>query len=78
VVISGYTGETVSVAIPAAIGGRPVAGIGDRAFSGCTGLASVTIPASVISVDEGAFSDCGKLDKASRDSIGKRFGDGVF
>jgi hypothetical protein len=32
--------------------------IGDRAFSGCTGLTSVTIPNSVTSISEYAFSGC--------------------
>jgi len=32
--------------------------IGDGAFSGCTGLTSVTIPASVTIIGDGAFSGC--------------------
>ena len=38
-----------------------VMNIGGYAFSGCTGLASITIPESVVSIGEGAFSGCGSL-----------------
>ena len=32
--------------------------IGDGAFYGCTGLASIDIPNSVTSIGDGAFKDC--------------------
>ena len=38
-----------------------VAGIGDYAFSGCTGLTSIIIPDSVTSIGAGAFSGCSSL-----------------
>ena len=47
ITITGYTGPGGAVTIPATITGLPVTGIGDYAFSGCTGLASVTIGNSV-------------------------------
>lgn len=38
-----------------------VAGIGDYAFSGCSGLARIKIPDSVMSIGNGAFEDCVEL-----------------
>ena len=38
-----------------------VTSIGSCAFSGCSGLTSITIPASVTSIGDSAFSDCSGL-----------------
>lgn len=38
-----------------------VAGIGDYAFSGCSGLARIKIPDSVMSIGNGTFEDCVEL-----------------
>lgn len=35
--------------------------IGPGAFSGCTGLSEITLPASLESIDETAFEECGQL-----------------
>lgn len=44
--------------IPDVIKGKQVTRIGERALSGCTGLTTVTIPNSVIIIDNYAFSGC--------------------
>ena len=41
--------------------GESVTSIGDRAFYGCSSLASVTIPESVTSIGDQAFSGCSSL-----------------
>ncbi len=49
------------MAIPRAIGGVETREIGDNAFAGCAGLASVTVPACVATIGRGAFAGCRKL-----------------
>lgn len=78
-VVTGYTGATdgtVSLEIPAtysiAPDGRVVVGtdyvittIGEDAFSGCTGLTSITLPGSVTTTESKAFDGCTALTEMS-------------
>ena len=54
--------------IPAIIDEKVVAGIGNGAFSGCSELTSVAIPASVLRIGQGAFTGCTKLTSVSMSS----------
>ena len=59
---SSYTGDIVIPTIITYGAIRySVASIGDYAFSGCSGLKSITIPESVTSIGEYAFSYCSSL-----------------
>jgi len=55
-----YTGTGGAVAIPSAINGLPVTGIGGYAFSN-KGLTAAVIPGSVTSIGTYAFAFCSKL-----------------
>jgi len=61
VTITGHTNPVGDLVIPETIEELPVTVIGDRAFSDCTRLTSITIPESVTSIGDGAFSGCSSL-----------------
>ena len=56
--ITWYKGTAANLNITNEIDGKPVTEIGDYAFADCTGLTSITIPASVTSIGNYAFYDC--------------------
>ncbi len=64
-VITGYNGNGGEAAIPANIDGHPVISIDNRAFSGCGGLKSVTIPDGVTGIGYSAFSGCSDLNSVT-------------
>ena len=64
-VVRGNNEPTGAISIPATVvnGGNTysVTSIGERAFSSCSGLTSITIPNGVTSIGRGAFEDCSGL-----------------
>ena len=58
VTILGYEGTNSSIVIPPTIGGYPVAKIGANSFSRATDLASISLPDSLTSISNNAFSGC--------------------
>ncbi len=59
--VTDYAKTCSSLVIPEQINGIDVSGIGYRAFSNCSKLNSVTIPDSVTSIENSAFSGCAGL-----------------
>ena len=55
-----------------------VTSVGDFAFSGCTKLASVTLPASVTRIGEKAFWSCHALTAITLPGAGVEIGEGAF
>ncbi|MBR2742139.1 MAG: leucine-rich repeat protein [Clostridia bacterium] len=60
-VIVGADNSVTAAVIPAEIYDAAVVAIADSAFSGCTNLTSVTLPAGLMFIDQYAFSGCRKL-----------------
>jgi hypothetical protein len=60
ITITGYTGSGGNVSIPSSINGHPVKAIGYQAFY-LSSVTSVTIPNSVTSIGDYAFSQCSRL-----------------
>ena len=63
-VVSGTDKPTGRLTIPATAQGYSVTEIASMAFSGCTGLTSVSIPGSVATVGMRAFASCSALTSA--------------
>ena len=73
-----YTSLSGDIVLPSKIDGKPVTGIGDRAFSGCKGLASITIPNSVTSIGWSAFNNCSSLTSITIPDSVTSIGDEAF
>ena len=59
--VSGYNGTDTAVIIPGTCNGGKVVSIATNAFGWNTSITSVTIPASVTNIDNGAFAGCYRL-----------------
>lgn len=62
-VVNGYRGKDTEVVIPASIAGCSVTQIGKKAFLSNKTIRQITLPESVIRIDDWAFAYCNKLTK---------------
>lgn len=61
IAITGYTGNSAVVEVPASFDQIPVTSIGESVFRDHTGLLQVTLPDSVLTIEKAAFSGCTSL-----------------
>lgn len=61
--ITAYKGKknAEQIIIPAKIGGKNVTGIGKNVFKGCENVWLIVIPDTVVTIGDGAFENCQKL-----------------
>lgn len=64
--------------IPAKIGDEEIKEIGWNAFEDCTGLTSISLPASLTEISSSAFSDCTGLTSISLPASLTTIGEGAF
>lgn len=77
--VSGYDEQYGSeVVIPKEYNGKPVIGIWYSAFENCNSITSVTIPDSVLSIEDYAFNGCGNLAEIKIPDSVEFVGDCVF
>src|SRR5580692_10509471 len=74
----GYSGTGGYVDIPATYNGYPVTDIGNSAFLNQSNITSVTMPNSVVIIDDGAFGSCSALTSVTFGSSVTSIGVGAF
>ncbi len=72
-----YTIKDINIDIPKTLDGQPVVEIGREAFCNCN-MREVTIPNSVVAINNGAFYDCLYLAKVTIPNSVKVIGDRAF
>ena len=78
VTITGYTGAGGRVVVPQEIDGKTVTGIGDSAFSNCSGLETIKFNSGLQSIGSEAFSGCNNLQNINLPESLTTIGCGVF
>lgn len=73
-----YRGKDTEVVIPAEIEGRAVSRIGKKAFLGNKIIREITLPESVVRIDDWAFAHCAKLSRVILPYHRMEIGQGIF
>ena len=77
-VIMDYNGKDEKLTIPSELDGHIVKGIGDRAFSWCKSLTSITLPDGITSIGDRAFYGCESLTSITLPDSITSIGDRAF
>ena len=73
-----YTGDAEALTVPAELDGHLVRQIGDRAFTACFSLTSVTLPEGLTSIGDDAFVGCASLTSIALPDSLTSIGEGAF
>ena len=73
-----YRGKDVSASVPENIEGKPVTGIGKKAFLGIKTLLRISLPDTVESIGDWAFASCSALEEIELPQRKITFGNGLF
>ncbi|MCM1122425.1 MAG: leucine-rich repeat domain-containing protein [Eubacterium sp.] len=76
--ITGYRGRDTEVVIPAAVEGCAVTHIGKKAFLSNKMLKQISLPKSVVRIDDWAFAYCAALSKVTLPYHRMEIGQGIF
>lgn len=76
--ITGYRGKDTEIALPSLIEGCPVTCIGKKAFLSNKMLKEISLPESVVRIDDWAFAYCAKLARVILPYHRMEIGQGIF
>ena len=76
--VTGYRGKDTELAIPAVLDGCAVTCIGKKAFLSNKMLRQISLPESVVRIDDWAFAYCAKLNKVILPYHRMEIGQGIF
>ncbi len=76
--ITGYRGKDTEIAVPPVAGGCPVTCIGKKAFLSNKLLKEISLPESVVRIDDWAFAYCAKLQRVILPYHRMEIGQGIF
>lgn len=76
--ITGYRGKDTSVQVPGIMDGCPVTCIGKKAFLSNKMVKQVSLPESILRIEDWAFAFCGKLSKILLPYHSMEIGQGIF